>query len=75
MLVAASAARTAEFIARWGYTPVVVDISEYERLEGSVTCLSVLIPSAASNSANSPTAIAGNTVLVPAGGPTNPGGG
>lgn len=47
VLVAASAPRTAELIARWGYTPVVVDISEYERLEGCVTCLSVLIPDAA----------------------------
>lgn len=48
VLIAASAPRTAELIARWGYTPVVVDISEYERLEGCVTCLSVLIPGAAS---------------------------
>jgi dimethylargininase len=24
-----------------GYTPVVVDISEFEKLEGCVTCLSV----------------------------------
>jgi dimethylargininase len=47
VLIAASAPRTAELIARWGYTPVVVDISEYERLEGCVTCLSVLIADAA----------------------------
>lgn len=47
VLIAASAPRTAELIARWGYTPVVIDISEYERLEGCVTCLSVLIPAAA----------------------------
>jgi dimethylargininase len=44
VLIAASAPRTAELIAAWGYHPVVVDISEYERLEGCVTCLSVLIP-------------------------------
>jgi dimethylargininase len=44
VLIAASAPRTAELIAAWGYRPVVVDISEYERLEGCVTCLSVLIP-------------------------------
>jgi dimethylargininase len=25
-----------------GFTPVVVDISEFEKLEGCVTCLSVL---------------------------------
>jgi len=44
LLIAASAPRTADLIAAWGYEPVVVDISEYERLEGCVTCLSVLLP-------------------------------
>jgi dimethylargininase len=44
VLIAASAPRTAELIAGWGFTPVVIDISEFERLEGCVTCLSVLIP-------------------------------
>jgi dimethylargininase len=44
VLIAASAPRTAELVADLGYTPVVVDISEFERLEGCVTCLSVLIP-------------------------------
>jgi dimethylargininase len=44
VLIAASAPRTAEMVADLGYTPVVVDITEYERLEGCVTCLSVLIP-------------------------------
>ena len=44
VLIAASAPRTAELVASLGYTPVVVDISEYERLEGCVTCLNVLIP-------------------------------
>ena len=27
-----------------GFAPVVVDISEFEKLEGCVTCLSVLLP-------------------------------
>jgi dimethylargininase len=44
VLLAASAPRTAEMLADLGYTPVVVDISEFERLEGCVTCLSVLLP-------------------------------
>lgn len=44
VLLAASAPRTADLLAGLGYTPVVVDISEFERLEGCVTCLSVLIP-------------------------------
>jgi dimethylargininase len=43
VLIAASAPRTAELIADLGFTPVTVDISEYERLEGCVTCLSVLL--------------------------------
>ncbi|MGN9777505.1 dimethylargininase [Micromonospora sp. H33] len=44
VLLAASAPRTAALVADLGFTPVVVDISEYEKLEGCVTCLSVLIP-------------------------------
>jgi dimethylargininase len=44
VLIAASAPRTAETLADLGFTPVVVDISEYEKLEGCVTCLSVLLP-------------------------------
>jgi dimethylargininase len=44
VLIAASAPRTAELINALGWRPVVVDITEYERLEGCVTCLSVLIP-------------------------------
>ncbi|MFC4147261.1 dimethylargininase [Micromonospora mangrovi] len=44
VLLAASAPRTAALVAELGFTPVVVDISEYEKLEGCVTCLSVLIP-------------------------------
>lgn len=41
LLMAASAPRTAEHYRQLGYEPVVVDISEYEKLEGCVTCLSV----------------------------------
>ena len=41
LLMAASAPRSAELIADLGYTPVAVDISEFEKLEGCVTCLSV----------------------------------
>ncbi len=44
VLLAASAPRTADMISALGYRPVVVDISEFERLEGCVTCLSVLVP-------------------------------
>jgi dimethylargininase len=44
VLLAASAPRTAALVADLGFTPVVVDIGEYEKLEGCVTCLSVLIP-------------------------------
>ena len=41
LLMAASAPRSADLVADLGYTPVVVDISEFEKLEGCVTCLSV----------------------------------
>src|SRR5690242_13014515 len=44
VLIAASAPRTAASLEDLGFTPVVVDISEYEKLEGCVTCLSVLLP-------------------------------
>jgi dimethylargininase len=44
VLIAASAPRTAELLDDLGFTPVVVDISEFEKLEGCVTCLSVLVP-------------------------------
>jgi dimethylargininase len=44
VLVAASAPTTVNLIADLGYTPVVVDISEFEKLEGCVTCLNVLVP-------------------------------
>ncbi|KPI19900.1 Dimethylargininase [Actinobacteria bacterium OK074] len=41
LLIAASAPKTADLLADLGYEPVVVDISEFEKLEGCVTCLSV----------------------------------
>jgi dimethylargininase len=44
VLIAASAPRTAELLDDLGFIPVVVDISEFEKLEGCVTCLSVLLP-------------------------------
>jgi dimethylargininase len=44
VLISASAPRTADMVADLGYSPVVVDIGEFERLEGCVTCLSVLLP-------------------------------
>jgi dimethylargininase len=44
VLIAASAPRTAELLDDLGFTPVVADISEFEKLEGCVTCLNVLLP-------------------------------
>jgi dimethylargininase len=44
VLIAASAPRTAELLEDIGFVPVVTDISEFEKLEGCVTCLSVLLP-------------------------------
>ena len=41
LLMAAGAPRTAEQFTELGYRPVLVDISEFEKLEGCVTCLSV----------------------------------
>jgi dimethylargininase len=41
LLMSASAPRTAALLERRGYTPVVVEIGEFEKLEGCVTCLSV----------------------------------
>jgi dimethylargininase len=44
VLLSASAPLTAKLIVDLGYRVVTVDISEFEKLEGSVTCLSVLLP-------------------------------
>ena len=41
LLMAADAPRSAALFADLGYEPITVDISEYEKLEGCVTCLSV----------------------------------
>jgi dimethylargininase len=41
LLMAAGAPRSAELFADLGYEPVPVDIGEFEKLEGCVTCLSV----------------------------------
>jgi dimethylargininase len=43
LLMAADAPRSAELFSSLGYDPVVVDISEFEKLEGCVTCLSVRV--------------------------------
>lgn len=43
LLLAADCPRTADLLADLGYEPVVVDIGEFEKLEGGVTCLSVRI--------------------------------
>jgi len=43
LLLSSAAPRTAELLADLGYTPVPVDIGEFEKLEGCVTCLSVRI--------------------------------
>jgi dimethylargininase len=43
LLMAASAPKTAELLADLGHEPVLVDISEFEKLEGCVTCLSVRV--------------------------------
>lgn len=43
LLLSASAPRTADLLADLGWTPVPVDIAEYEKLEGCVTCLSVRV--------------------------------
>jgi dimethylargininase len=45
VLMAASAPRTAELFAGLGLEPVAVDIGEFEKLEGCVTCLSVRLRS------------------------------
>jgi dimethylargininase len=40
-LISVSAPRTTELLIERGVSPVIVDISEFEKLEASVTCLSV----------------------------------
>ncbi len=48
LLMAASAPCSAGLIADLGYTPVPVDITEFEKMEGCVTCLSVRLRAAPS---------------------------
>nr|WP_236779027.1 dimethylargininase [Agromyces seonyuensis] len=43
LLMSAAAPRTAELLSSLGYRVVTVDISEFEKLEGCVTCLSVRV--------------------------------
>ncbi|MPY80366.1 MAG: N(G),N(G)-dimethylarginine dimethylaminohydrolase [Actinophytocola sp.] len=43
VLISASAPRTADELAELGFGVRVVDISEFEKLEGCVSCLSVLV--------------------------------
>jgi dimethylargininase len=43
VLMAASAPESAALVRDLGYDPVLVDISEFEKLEGCVTCLSVRV--------------------------------
>ena len=43
MLRAVNAPLSADLLSDLGYTPVRVDISEFEKLEGCVTCLSVRV--------------------------------
>jgi dimethylargininase len=45
LLLAADAPKTAELLDGLGYVPVTVDIGEFQKLEGCVTCLSVRIRS------------------------------
>ena len=43
VLMASGSERSAEIVRRRGYTPVIVDIGEFIKLEGCVTCLSIRI--------------------------------
>ncbi len=44
VLMATSAPKTREWLLDLGFDVVAVDIGEFEKLEGCVTCLSVLVP-------------------------------
>lgn len=41
LLMSSAAPRSAEMFAELGYQPVLVDIREFEKIEGCVTCMSV----------------------------------
>jgi dimethylargininase len=44
VVVAASAPGTAEMLAGRGFEVETVDISEFEKAEAGLTCLSILVP-------------------------------
>jgi dimethylargininase len=44
VLMSAAAPQTAARFEDWGFDVITVDISEFEKMEGCVTCLSVLVP-------------------------------
>jgi dimethylargininase len=46
LLMAASAPRSAELFDDWGFHVIAVDVGEFEKMEGCVTCLSVLVQGA-----------------------------
>jgi dimethylargininase len=50
LLMSASAPASAEAFSALGYEPVVVEISEFEKLEGCVTCLSIRLRAGSSAS-------------------------
>jgi len=43
VLMAASAPKSAALIRDWGFDVTAVEIGEFEKMEGCVTCLSVLV--------------------------------
>jgi dimethylargininase len=43
LLMASDCPRTASRLEQLGYDPVLVDITEFQKLEGCVTCLSVRV--------------------------------
>jgi len=43
VLMSSAAPQSAELIRELGYRVVTVDISEFEKMEGCVTCLSVRV--------------------------------
>ncbi|HWT22336.1 MAG TPA: N(G),N(G)-dimethylarginine dimethylaminohydrolase, partial [Solirubrobacteraceae bacterium] len=43
LVMGASAPRSAELFDDWGFDVIAVDIGEFEKMEGCVTCLSVLV--------------------------------
>jgi dimethylargininase len=45
LLMSSNAPETASWMRERGYEPVLVDIGEFEKLEGCVTCLSVRLRS------------------------------